>query len=285
MRRVPAAVVAVLVVAGCAAPAPRDAAPEPTPAPVPDVRLHSVLWMQTAAEYANSTRQVFRMAAERLDTARSDPSRSAVTGVEADPSLPPAVIVDVDETILDNTPHAARSILARQGFDPERWRRWVNESIAPPVPGAVGYLRAAREAGVRVIYLTNRHHELEAATRRNLSALGCPIDERPGEDVVLTYRERPDWTGDKTSRRLWVAARYRVLQLLGDDLNDFVAVPARATVDYRRALSDRYVDRWGEDWFQLPNPLYGSWEQAVTTDGQSIFDSPLGEIIRRLETE
>ena len=126
---------------------------------------------------------------------------------------------------------------------------------------------------------------LEAATRRNLAALGCPIDEEPGTDVVLTYRERPDWTGDKTSRRLWVAERYRVLQLVGDDLNDFVAVPRRATIDYRRRLSDRHRQRWGDSWFQLPNPLYGSWEQAITPDGTSIFDSPLADTVRMLETE
>jgi acid phosphatase len=241
--------------------------------------------MQTAAEYANTTRQIFRMAAERLDAARADARVSAIESVAGDPALPPAVIVDVDETILDNSPHAARLILAREGFDRERWNDWVNEASAPPVPGAVGYLRAARAAGVRVIYLTNRHHELEAATRRNLAALGCPIDEQPGEDVVLTYRERTEWSGDKTSRRLWVAERYRVLQLLGDDLNDFVAVPPRATIDYRRRLSDRYRERWGDSWFQLPNPLYGSWEQAITPDGMSIFDSPLADTIRILDTD
>ena len=91
--------------------------------------------------------------------------------------------------------------------------------------------------------------------------------------------------------RLWdpwvpeLAERYRVLQMLGDDLNDFVAVPPQATIDYRRRLSDRYRERWGDSWFQLPNPLYGSWEQAITPDGTSIFDSPLGDTIRMLDTD
>lgn len=256
-----------------------------TTAPLSDVRLHSVLWMQTAAEYANTTRQIFRMATEHLEAARADGNRSAIVTVPGDPVLPPAVIVDIDETILDNSPHAARLILAREGFDRERWHDWVNEASAPPVPGAIGYLRSVHAAGITVIYVTNRHHDLEAATRRNLAALGCPIDEEPGTDVVLTYRERPEWTGDKTPRRLWVAERYRVLQLVGDDLNDFVAVPPRATIDYRRRLSDRYRERWGDSWFQLPNPLYGSWEQAITPDGTSIFDSPLGDTIRMLDTD
>ena len=77
--------------------------------------------MQTAAEYANTTRQIFRMASERLGPARDDRERSAIESVPGDPALPPAVIVDVDETILDNSPHAARLILAREGFDRERW--------------------------------------------------------------------------------------------------------------------------------------------------------------------
>lgn len=295
--RGPVAAILLVALTACAMPDPDDGGPAASPPrpvragapspsePMPDVRLHSVLWMQTAAEYANTTRQIYRMAAERLPRALEDPDRSAIPDIEIDPTLPAAVIVDVDETILDNTPHAARSILARRGFDIDAWRRWVSEASAPPVPGAVEYLRTARRLGVQVIYITNRHRDVEATTRRNLSLLGCPIDESPGEDVVLTYRERPEWTGDKTSRRAWVAARYRVLQLVGDDLNDFVVVPPRATIEYRRRLADRHRSRWGDDWFQLPNPLYGSWEQAVTPDGTSIFDAPMSRTFGILETD
>jgi 5'-nucleotidase (lipoprotein e(P4) family) len=283
-----AAVLALLVLAGCATPAPKEPPTTgrfTTHEPLPDVRLHSVLWVQSSVEYANTTLQIFRMAAERLPQLSADPGRSALPGVLPDAALPPAVIVDVDETILDNSPHAARSILAHRGFDLETWRQWVREADAPAVPGAIAYLRTAARLGVRVFYVTNRHHELEPATRRNLAALGIPLEEGDGDDVILTYRERPDWSDDKTTRRAWVAARYRVLQIVGDDLKDFVAVPPETTVEYRSRLSDEHRARWGDDWFLIPNPIYGSWELAVTPDGRAIFDSPLSGTIRMLETE
>ena len=103
--------------------------------------------------------------------------------------------------------------------------------------------------------------------------------------MVLTYREQPDWADDKTTRRASIAARNRVLQIVGDDLRDFVTVPREATVDLRHRLSDDHRGRWGEDWFLLPNPIYGSWELALTPDGKPIFDSPLSRTIRLLETE
>lgn len=277
-----------LALAGCASPPAADPPAGATAVsgePMPDVRLHSVLWVQSSVEYANTTRQIFRMAAERLPAASADPGRSAIPGLVPEDGLPPAVIVDVDETILDNSAHAARSILAHRGFDQSSWRQWVNEADAPAVPGAIAYLQAAARLGIRVFYITNRHHEVEGVTRRNLVQLGCPLDEEGGDDVVLTYRERPDWDYDKTARRAWVASRYRVLQMVGDDLQDFVAVPATSTEDYRRALSDEHRGRWGEDWFQLPNPIYGSWERALTPDGRPIFDSPISRTMRMLETE
>ena len=284
-RRRPGLAAVVLALAGCAA-SPPERAPTvvSTQEPLPDVRLHSVLWVQTSPEYANTTRQIFRMAAEQLPAANADPGRSAVPGVPADGRLPPAVIVDIDETILDNSPHAARSILAHKGFDRTTWRQWVNEADAPAVPGAIAYLQTATRLGVRVFYVTNRHHELEDATRRNLALLGCPLEDGAG-DVVLSYREQPDWDEDKTNRRAWIAARYRVLQIVGDDLNDFVRVPPGSTVEFRRRLSDDFRGFWGDGWFQLPNPIYGGWELAVTPDGKPIFDSPLSGTIRMLETE
>ena len=180
-------------------------------------------------------------------------------------------------------PHAARAILAREAFEQESWHQWVNEASAPPVPGAVGYLAAASRAGIRVFYVTNRHHHLEEATRRNLANVGFPV--AADEDVVLTRDERPEWTRDKTSRREYVAGRYRVLQLAGDDLHDFVAVPEGATVEDRLGLAESHIERWGVTWFQLPNPIYGSWERAVTPDGKTILESPLAETYRMLDTD
>ena len=283
-RRILAGLSAALAIGvalpACTTTASRNAAIENAQA---DGRLHSVLWQQTSAEYANTTLQIFHMAERRLKVALVDTGINALPGDVGGPDKPLAIIVDVDETILDNSAHAARAILAREGFERDLWHRWVKEASAPPVPGAVEFLAAARSAGVHVFYVTNRHHELEAATRRNLEELGIVLEA--DEDVILTRDERPDWTHDKTSRRRYVAEGHRVIQLVGDDLNDFVAVPQDATVGQRRQLAEQNHERWGETWFQIPNPVYGSWERAITPNGTPLSEASPADMFRMLDTD
>jgi len=238
-----------------------------------DERLHSTLWVQTSAEYGVITHQVFHMARQALE--------QSLLSAPAGPA--PALIIDVDETVLDNSGQTARSILARTGFRRDAWRAWVNEASAPAVPGALEYLRHADQRGVTVFYVTNRSVELEPATRSNLDSLGFPL--RSDMDVILTRNERPEWTRDKTTRRQWVAARFQVLQILGDDLGDFVAVPPGTDAEVRQQLAAGHTDEWGRRWFMLPNPIYGSWERALTPDGTTIFDSPMEQKFKQLETQ
>lgn len=226
----------------------------------PHPLLHSTAWVRTAAEYDAVAWEAWRLAIERLDEALSHPFWTAAleqTGGYQD--LPPAVIVDVDETVLDNSPFQTRMIRAGEEFDPEAWAEWVMEAAAPPVPGALEFARAAERRGVTIFYVTNRDLPLETATRSNLEAAGFPLGA--GEDRILTRGERRDWTSDKSSRRATVARSYRILLLVGDDLNDFVS--ARLSLGQREGLAVRHSDRWGRQWIMLPNPLYGSWEDAL----------------------
>lgn len=248
----------------------------------PDERLHSTLWVQTSAEYQVSAHQVYSLATERLRQSVADFPNTELALGTTDDVRPLAIIVDVDETILENSGHTARGILARKGYSRESWRVWVQESAAPPVPGAIGYLQAAAAMDITIFYVTNREHDLEEATRRNLAALGCPI--RSDIDVLLTRGERPEWTRDKTIRREFVARRYAVIQLVGDDLRDFVSIPAGATDEDRVKLAESYSGRWGMVWFLLPNPIYGTWEQALMPDGDSMFAQPLEQKFKHLET-
>jgi len=280
LARLSAALAVGLALTACATSASRDAAVESAQA---DGRLHSVLWQQTSAEYANTTRQIYHMAERRLNEALADETVNALPGDVAGPDRPLAIIVDVDETILDTSAHAARAILAREGFERDSWHRWVKEASAPAVPGAVEYLLAAQAAGVHVFFVTNRQYALEAATRRNLEELGIALEA--DEDVILTRDERPGWTRHKSSRRRYVAEGHRVIQLVGDDLNDFVDVPEKATVGLRRRLAEQHHERWGETWFQIPNPIYGSWERAITPNGTPLSESSPADMFRMLDTD
>jgi acid phosphatase len=172
------------------------------------------------------------------------------------------VIVDVDETALDNGPFEVR--MAREGrrFDPAIWDAWVAAAAAEPIPGALEFTRRAAELGVRVFYVTNRDASEEAeGTLRNLERAGFPLDSEV--DTLLLRGERPEWKSDKTTRFAEIAREHRVLLVIGDDLNDFLSGAREASVAARRAMADAVADRFGTSWFLLPNPLYGSWLRAL----------------------
>jgi 5'-nucleotidase (lipoprotein e(P4) family) len=230
-------------------------------------QLQALLWMQAAAEYRAIAEQTWRLATERLPSLLQ-PGSASLEQWEMDPlrlgSLPTAVIVDLDETVLDNSFYQARLARARRDYDDESWDAWIEEAAATAVPGAREFLQAAARAGHRVFYVTNRECRpagtdpcpQKAATQRNLLALDLPSAGDPGS--LLLRRERPEWSSsDKTVRRAWLGERYRIVALGGDDLRDFVDRPV---YDARRAeLSPLFGTRW----FLLPNPIYGSWDREI----------------------
>jgi len=239
--------------------------------------LDAALWLQTAAEARAAALATFAAAGRELDAALADPARSALgQGPEA-AALPPALIADIDETLLDNSEFQGSLVVERRRFERGLWRAWVERAQAPALPGAAALARRAAERGVTLFYVTNRDADEEDATRANLARAGFPLPD--GIDVVLCRGERPEWPTDKTSRRAEVARTHRVLLLLGDDLNDFVDAAGR-NLEQRRALVDAAAARWGRDWFVLANPSYGSWMATLLTDSDR---SAPGDLARKLE--
>jgi 5'-nucleotidase (lipoprotein e(P4) family) len=170
-----------------------------------------------------------------------------------------AIIVDVDETVLDNSPYQARLILEGGLYNEDSWREWVDAAEAEPLAGAVTFLQTAAARGVTVFYVTNRDVSGKEATRANLLAAGFPIDRT--REVLLLKGEN-GWTSGKTARRALIAKDFRIVMLAGDDLNDFF--PARTEhPDPRKADVEEYADWFGERWIVLPNPTYGSWEASL----------------------
>lgn len=268
-----AAMLAWFVLPGCqTAPRPVDAATTPDTAGPTGAydKLGTVLWVQHAAEYRASALQAFAWAQDMLDKALADRTWTAAleqrqgqqTGQKGDyAGLPPAVIVDVDETVLDNSPYQARLVREQGSFTVESWHGWAHEQQAAPVPGALEFARYAASKQVRVFYITNRDVAVEADTRENLAQQGFPLD--PEVDTLLMANEKPAWTSDKTSRRAEVARTHRILLLVGDNLGDF-APDDRVPEDQRNAsVSAQYRDYWGTRWIVIPNPMYGTWESAA----------------------
>src|SRR4029079_5818203 len=128
--------------------------------------LNAVLWMQTSAEYRESARQAYRIAAMQLDAALRDPAwTAAVEQPRSDSTLPPAVVLDLDETVLDNSAYEARLVHDGRAYSEDDWNRWCEERKAGAVPGAIEFLTHAHDRGVTAIYISNRDHSVEQATR------------------------------------------------------------------------------------------------------------------------
>ncbi len=255
----------------------------------------AVVWMQRSAEYRAACLQAYRTAMRSLEEAVVDDTWTASLeqgATEVYRNLPLAVVLDVDETVLDNTAYAARCIGEGQPFAAASWAKWVHEQQAGALPGALAYTLRANELGMRVVYITNRRSDSadpqassseESDTRVNLKKLGFPLDERDGFDVVLTRGEH----GDKSARRRVVAERFRIVQLVGDNLGDFAPgveprqkdlpqgheVEGAAVESSRARLVDDLASWWGQRWILIPNPAYGSFESVVRAQHSNLRDA------------
>jgi acid phosphatase len=258
---------------GCATTSTRTpVATTPPPVAVVDTvpandNLNAVLWQQGSVEYRLIAGQTWRSALAQLDKAIKTPDWDALPKDARDAGsvrgLPQAVIVDVDETMLDNSIYQARLVASGAGFDDATWDGWVHEQAATPVPGALEFARAAAARGVAIFYVSNRTAAQAEATRANLAALGFPSTE-PERFLGLgtVVADCPGTGSDKACRRRLVGRTHRVLLQVGDQLGDFVS-PAANTPAGREAAVRPYLSWVGERWFVLPNPTYGSWEPAL----------------------
>lgn len=222
--------------------------------------LVAVAWVQTSAEYRATSLQAYQAAAAQLDRALADKSWTAAVEQTGDFSgLPPAIIVDVDETVLDNSAYQARLVASGGEFEPSTWGAWVDERKATAIPGAAEFLGAAAKKGVRVFYVSNRDAAQAEATRDNLARLGFPDSD---DLETLYFRDAAKGWKDKSPRRAAVAKTHRVIFVFGDNLFDFEEKD-KATLAERDAIVDQRGAWWGTRWFILSNPMYGSWDDAL----------------------
>jgi acid phosphatase len=247
------AIALVVVISGC------GAAPQSSSI-ARDDRLDAILWQTTSAEYHVLAKSIYASATAHLERALADRQWSALPEQQENfQQLPPAIIMDIDETVLDTGRFQSQLVKNRARFSTAVWRDWMSHNDPPAVPGALDFISFAQARGVTVFFVTNRDQATEAATRRHLGAVGIKL---PTDiDTVLSANERPDWGIDKGSRRRLIGQTHRVLMLFGDDLGDFIS-------DYRNPPATRVEEAfkhsfWGTRWFMLPNPMYGSWEGSL----------------------
>lgn len=244
--------------------------------------MNATLWYQTSAEFKASAIQTYQTAALQLAPAIADKNWTALPNQTSNyQQLPMAIIVDIDETILDNSPTAAQGVLLNLGYEPKRWDQWVAMAAAIAVPGSVAFVNKAEAAGVKVLYISNRECEKRVGsndscpqktdTLRNLKAVGiAKIDA----SQIWLKSEQKGWSSEKESRRLLAAKDFRILMSIGDDFGDFLPdVKKNITPEQRSALVDKYQDYWGTKWFVLANPTYGSWQTILKQPNSQYLQS------------
>lgn len=204
---------------------------------------NDVRWFRTSAEYRALTRQAYHVATERLP--------------ELSRGLAPqtwAVILDADETVLDNSEYQRRRAVLDSGYTEATWAAWVNERAAPAVPGAPEFTRAVHAAGGRVAIVTNRADSLCTATRANLQTAGIEADivlcQLPGQGD-----KNPRFQRIQNGTAVAGVPALTAVAWVGDNILDFPGMSQAARND------PRALDAFGSKFFVLPNPMYGSWQQ------------------------
>ncbi|MEI6124375.1 MAG: 5'-nucleotidase, lipoprotein e(P4) family [Bacteroidota bacterium] len=166
-----------------------------------------------------------------------------------------AVVVDIDETLLDNSPYEAKCVLANISY-PEQWNEWCSLAKADALPGAVDFLKHVADSKADVYYITNRSEKLREATRNNLKAQGFPLVN--DEHLLM----KTDST-NKEMYRQFVAKTHHISLLMGDNLSDFSVLFDKKTVETRTHRADSLHDEFGKRFIVVPNAMYGDWEMAV----------------------
>jgi acid phosphatase len=224
--------------------------------------LDATLWTQSSVEFKANAIGMYKLAEVMLDRAIADKSWTAAPVEQTGDyqNKPPAVMLDVDETVLDNSLYQAWMVRNDEHYGSKTWVPFVRSEVSLAVPGSLAFINYANSKGVKVFYVSNRKAPQEDATRNNLKALGYPIDE--SEDTVLLKGEKDEWGSKKGTRRAVITQTYRLVMVVGDNFGDFVD-GYKGSREERHALSAANKDMWGSKWIVIANPTYGSWESAA----------------------
>lgn len=215
-----------------------------------------LLWMRTSAEYRALAYQGYNVAMNAVKMAVTDPSHQR---------KPLAIVLDADETVVDNTQLMGESIVNGNGrFDAPWWRQAVHQGKSQAMPGAVEFLNEVHKQGVEIFYVSNRYAPVNLdVTIQNFKELGFPSVDK---DHVLLFEK----DSDKQPRFDMIAKKYYVVVYMGDNAGDFPIGTKGKTLAERNALIDAHKEDFGTTFVVFPNPAYGSWVSALAKGYQNL---------------
>jgi len=213
-------------------------------------KLFTALYQQSAAEYRALCLQAFNFARIRLD--------EALKNQKGKGKKPLAVITDIDETVLDNSPNQAHQSLLGKEYESKAWKEWTDMANADTVPGACSFLKYASSKGVKIYYVTNRRMNEKGSTIENLKKYHFP----DSDSMHVFPRVHPD-SSSKETRRRDIEKKYNIVLLLGDNLGDFSFLFERKPSAARNEAVDKASYEFGKRFIVIPNPGYGDWESSL----------------------
>jgi len=211
-----------------------------------DYLIQATLWYQSSPEMQALYIQGFNTAKHNLSLFIKDKK-----------DKPQAVVVDIDETMLDNSPFEGRLIKTGKSFKPEIWKEWSDLAKAKALPGAVDFTKFAKSVGVTVIYISNRDTSEIQKTLANLNSNGFEFASK--ENLFFKTSE-----SSKDARRKLVGESYDIVMLIGDNLSDFNTVFDKRDGSSEFEKVQELKNQFGYRYIVLPNPTYGDWEKPIT---------------------
>ncbi|PVD53296.1 5'-nucleotidase, lipoprotein e(P4) family [Terrimonas sp.] len=207
--------------------------------------LWGAVWQQKASEYKALCFQAYNTARLQLDMILKEPQ-----------DKPLALVTDIDETILDNSPYQVHSSLKNEEYSDSSWIVWTKRVDCDTVPGGLSFFQYAKSKGVSVFYITNRLEEEREQTLKDLQRWNFP--DATNDHLILKTAG-----SGKGPRRDKVAANYKIVMLFGDNLSDFSSVFDKKPQDERDNQTRDNAAMFGSKFIVLPNIMYGDWEGAL----------------------
>lgn len=212
--------------------------------------LQATLFVQYASEYRALCFQAYNGAMSSLEHIMMT-SRF---------SKPPCVVLDIDETVLDNSPYSGEQVISGQPYSPATWKEWTALAEADTVPGVGTFLHFAKAKGAEIFYVSNRSVDELLPTVENLQDFGLPYADTNHVFLKTT-------TSNKQARRERILETNAIAMLIGDNLNDLSEDFENLGTTDRQAITNRNRDQFGKHWIVLPNPIYGSWSSNIVPRG------------------